>query len=86
MTKKASVFKTKPSNVKEKDTDLNKPIWVPKDNLWIAALFGQPENLSVSMGVDLHLLFMRQIGMFSSLQNIFLDEPLLLIIMNAYWC
>ena len=36
------------------------------------------------MGIDLHLLFVGQVGMFPSLKDIFLDEFLLFMMINNY--
>jgi hypothetical protein len=68
----------------KKVTELDEPIRVSEDNFGIFALFGKSENFGVSMGVDLHLLLMCQIGMLPALKDVFLDEFLLFVMIYNY--
>ncbi len=84
MTKKASVFNTKPSGISQNITNLDEPIRISEDKFGSLALFCEAKDFCVPMSVDLHLLFVSQIGMFPVLKNIFFDKFFIFMMKIVY--
>lgn len=70
--KKSPGIEDEPVFDKKLFTQFDKPIRIFKHELRVCGLLCQPENLSIAMGVDLHLLLVRQVGMFPTLYYIHL--------------